>query len=125
MEMSHVKDYLYLEKMRFDQKLTVVMELEYTDFILPAMTVQPIAENAVRWGIIKKKGGGTLTIKSEMAEENVIISVIDDGVGFNPLESKNDGKIIFTVVPQPFLLSISIVPLHWIMSRWRTFSMPI
>ena len=92
MEMSHVKDYLYLEKMRFDQKLTIVMELEYTDFILPAMTVQPIAENAVRWGIIKKKGGGTLTIKSEMAEENVIISVIDDGVGFDPLESKNDGK---------------------------------
>ncbi len=92
MEMRHVNDYLYLEKMRFDQKLSISLELEYTDFILPAMTVQPIAENAVRWGITKKKGGGALTIRSELTEGNVVISVIDDGVGFDPLEKKNDGK---------------------------------
>lgn len=91
-EMQHVNDYLYLEKMRFDQKLTVLQKLEYTDFILPAMTIQPIAENAVRWGITKKKGGGTLIIKSELSEDNVIISVIDDGIGFDPLTKKNDGK---------------------------------
>lgn len=91
-EMRHVNDYLYLEKMRFDQKLTILQDLEYTDFILPAMTVQPIAENAVRWGITKKKGGGTLTIRSELAEDNVIISIIDDGVGFDPLRYKNDSK---------------------------------
>ena len=90
--MRHVNDYLYLEKMRFDQKLTIVQEMEYMDFMLPAMTVQPIAENAVRWGIIKKKGGGTLTIRSERVEDNVIVSVMDDGVGFDPLEEKHDGR---------------------------------
>ncbi|MCD7992007.1 MAG: histidine kinase, partial [Clostridia bacterium] len=91
-EMRHVNDYLYLEKMRFDEKLTITLELEYMDFSLPAMTVQPIVENAVRWGIIKKKGGGTLTIRSELAGEDVVISVMDDGVGFDPSEVKHDGK---------------------------------
>ena len=91
-EMCHVNDYLYLEKMRFDEKLTVTLDLEYTNFILPAMTVQPIVENAVRWGITKKKGGGTLTIKSQLSGDNVVISVIDDGSGFDPLEIMNDGK---------------------------------
>lgn len=91
-EMRHVDDYLYLEKMRFDQKLTVELDLQYTDFILPAMTVQPIVENAVRWGITKKKGKGTLTIKSELVNGDVIISVIDDGAGFDPHETKNDGR---------------------------------
>ncbi len=91
-EMCHVNDYLYLEKMRFDQKLTISLDLRYTDFVLPAMTVQPIVENAVRWGITKKKGGGTLTIKSELSDESAIVSVIDDGAGFDPLEVKNDGK---------------------------------
>ncbi|MBS7008689.1 MAG: histidine kinase [Anaerostipes sp.] len=91
-EMRHVKDYLYLEKMRFDEKLTIKLDLQYTDFWLPAMTVQPIAENAVRWGIIKKRGGGTLTIRSESDGGNIIVSVIDDGVGFDPLEKKKDGR---------------------------------
>ncbi|GKH00466.1 hypothetical protein CE91St54_50490 [Hungatella hathewayi] len=91
-EMCHVNDYLYLEKMRFEEKLTVVLDLEYTDFFLPAMTVQPIAENAVRWGITKKKGGGTLTIKSQLTGEEVMISVMDDGAGFDPNEIRNDGK---------------------------------
>lgn len=91
-EIRHVNDYLYLEKMRFGQKLTVLLDLEYTDFSLPAMTVQPIAENAVRWGITKKKGNGTLSIRSALTGDHVIITVTDDGAGFDPLEIKNDGK---------------------------------
>lgn len=91
-EMRHVNDYLYLEKMRFDQKLTIHLELQYTDFMLPAMTLQPIVENAVRWGITKKKGGGTLTVRSEAVEGDVVISILDDGAGFDPLKIKDDGR---------------------------------
>lgn len=91
-EMCHVNDYLYLEKMRFGSKLTVTLDLKYTGFMLPAMTVQPIVENAVRWGITKKKGNGSLLIRSESSEGNAVISVIDDGAGFDPLEVRDDGK---------------------------------
>ena len=83
-EVSHVKDYLYLEKMRFEDRLIIVWELDVTDFLLPPLTLQPIVENAVRHGITEKKDGGTLTIRSEETDRGVLITVTDDGVGFDP-----------------------------------------
>jgi sensor histidine kinase YesM len=53
------------------------------DFYLPALTLQPIAENAVRYGVTKKEHGGTVTITAEEADGNAVITVIDDGVGFD------------------------------------------
>lgn len=91
-ELTHIEDYLYLEKMRFPQKLNIQMELSVTDFRLPPLTVQPLIENAIRHGIVKKKGGGTLTIKTEQTEGAVIITVADDGVGFDTNEKKEDGR---------------------------------
>lgn len=82
-EVSHVKDYLYLEKMRFEDRLTIIWELHVTDFQLPALTLQPIVENAVRHGITEKKDGGTLTIRSEERSGSILITVTDNGVGFD------------------------------------------
>lgn len=90
-ELEHIRDYLYLEKMRFRSKLNIEWQLGYEDFLLPPLTVQPLIENAVRHGINKKKGGGTLTIKTEKTAGTVIIWVIDDGVGFDPAQLKGDG----------------------------------
>lgn len=83
-EIAHVTDYLYLEKMRFEERIQIHWELEYTDFFLPPLTLQPIVENAVRHGITKKEHGGTITIKSEVLPDEIHIKVTDDGVGFDP-----------------------------------------
>ena len=82
-ELGHVQDYLYLEKIRFEEKLNIIWKLGVTDFRLPSLTLQPIVENAVRHGITEKRGGGTLTIRSERLAEAVVITVMDDGVGFD------------------------------------------
>lgn len=91
-EWEHLRDYLYLEQMRFEEKLRVEWKLSFTDFMIPPLTVQPIAENAVRYGITKKRGGGTLTIGSERTETAVVITVSDDGAGFDTTEKKQDGR---------------------------------
>lgn len=90
-ELVHVKDYLYLEKMRFPKKLTVEWDISFTDFLLPSLTLQPIVENAVRHGITKKRGGGTVTIQSERIEDAVVLTVTDTGTGFDENEKKDDG----------------------------------
>lgn len=90
-ELVHSKDYLFLEKMRFDKRLNIEWSLEFEDFMLPPLTMQPLIENAIRHGLNKKKGGGTLTIKSEWVEDVVRITIQDDGVGFDPAEQKTDG----------------------------------
>lgn len=83
-ELEHVQNYLYLEKMRFENKITIKWEIGIKDFRLPSLTLQPIVENAICHGLTKKKGGGTITIKSEEDEKStIIITVTDDGAGFN------------------------------------------
>lgn len=83
-EMEHVGNYLYLEQMRFSKKLQVEFRLDFEEFQLPPLTIQPLVENAVRHGITKKKGGGLLTICSEKQQGNAVISIRDNGVGFDP-----------------------------------------
>lgn len=91
-EVKHVEDYLYLEKMRFEDRLHIVWELNAMDFELPALTLQPIVANAVRHGITEKRQGGTLTIGSQATNGSIIITVVDDGVGFDPTKPKRDGR---------------------------------
>ena len=48
------------------------------------LTLQPIVENAVRHGVCKKTGGGTVEIVVRELDEAFEIAVTDDGVGFDP-----------------------------------------
>ncbi len=91
-ELAHIRDYLYLEQMRFPKKLHIEWQLGCTDFMLPPLTIQPLVENAVRYGILKKKGGGTLTISSKKVPCGTVITIKDDGVGFDTAMPPNDER---------------------------------
>ncbi len=81
-ELEHTRSYLELEKQRFGDMLNVVYDVRTVDFCLPALVLQPIAENAVRHGIRKNEEGGTVRIRTMEKEENYLIIVEDDGPGF-------------------------------------------
>jgi sensor histidine kinase YesM len=53
------------------------------DFPIPALTVQPIVENAIKHGLMKLKKGGSIRVVSYETDEFYCVSVIDDGVGFD------------------------------------------
>lgn len=82
-ELKHIKAYLSLEKIRFNDRLNIVYDIETTDFLVPPLTIQPIVENAVKHGILEKIEGGTVTIKTYETDESYVIEVIDDGIGFD------------------------------------------
>ncbi|MDD5949981.1 MAG: histidine kinase [Lachnospiraceae bacterium] len=91
-ELEHVRCYLAIEKQRFGERVNVRYELEDVNFVIPALTLQPIVENAVKHGICRKAQGGTVTIRTEHKKENVYVIVKDDGVGFDEATVKKDGK---------------------------------
>jgi len=91
-ELDHVQHYLWLEKMRFGERLRIEYDIRATGFSLPALTIQPIAENAVRYGLMKRSAGGTVTIRAREDEECWRVTVIDDGLGFDPTKSKHDER---------------------------------
>lgn len=92
-ELEHVNNYLDLEKRRFGEKLSVEYDINVSSFRLPTLSLQPIVENAVRYGIMQKNDGGTIRI-STMSEPGFwVISVSDDGVGFEAnADTEKDGK---------------------------------
>ena len=91
-ELKHIENYLALEKRRFGDKLKIVYDFKAQDFMLPALTLQPIVENAVRYGVTKKEEGGTVIIETSETETHILIKISDDGVGFNLEEVKQDGR---------------------------------
>ena len=90
-ELEHIEKYLRLEKLRFMDELEIVYDIQTKDFMLPALSVQPLVENAVKHGVGKKIGGGTVTIHTTETENEYIIRVTDDGVGFTEGEYADDG----------------------------------
>ena len=91
-ELKHIKHYLCLEKLRYEERLQVIYDIKATDFKIPLLSVQPIVENAVSHGLFKKPGGGIIRIRTKEVNEGYIISIIDDGVGFDFEAIKESGK---------------------------------
>jgi len=91
-ELAHVKTYLDIEKVRFEDTLEIEYDIKCVDFSLPVLTVQPIVENAVKHGTSKKRGGGKVTISTAEEIDSYVIVVSDTGCGFDPAKPKNDGK---------------------------------
>lgn len=89
-ELDIVKDYLGLEQMRFEERLKVEMDIDEDtlDQQVPPMMLQTLVENAIKHGISKRIGGGTVKIISQFDDDNFKLAVQNTG----NLEAKtNDG----------------------------------
>ena len=91
-ELKHIETYVDLEKMRFNDRLNVIYDIKVTDFNVPPLSVQPLVENAIKHGILKKIEGGTVILKSYEIEDAYVVEVIDDGIGFNMNEVDFNGN---------------------------------
>ena len=93
-ELEHTKLYLDIEQMRFAGDLQVRYDIACTGFSLPALTVEPLAENAVRHGVREKPDGrGTVVIATRETPDGYEITVTDDGPGFDPDRLPEDGQM--------------------------------
>lgn len=92
MERTHVETYTSLEKLRFGEYLHIVWDIGPQSFSLPALSLQPLVENAVKYGVGKKEEGGTVRIATAETADDYIVTVTDDGVGFDPAQTQADGR---------------------------------
>jgi len=83
-ELSHVNAYLEIEKARFEDQLTVRIEVDPTllNLKLPTFTLQPLIENAIKHGVAEMLGPGTARIHIYRAGSGVRIDVEDDAGQF-------------------------------------------
>ncbi|NLU53584.1 MAG: histidine kinase [Clostridiaceae bacterium] len=87
-ELENIENYCIIQQYRFGDRLSLSVEVddEDTDWILncrmPKLTLQPIVENSIYHGLEPKLGKGNLKIKVESTKSRLIITVSDDGLGF-------------------------------------------
>lgn len=82
-EMSIVKDYIYIQECRFDDriKFNLSVSMDMKKVKVPGMTIQPLVENAFIHGIEAKEEGGYINISIDDEEGNCNIIIEDNGIG--------------------------------------------
>ncbi|MBM7503642.1 sensor histidine kinase [Agromyces aurantiacus] len=87
-ELRSVHSYVELERARFEERLTVTLQVEPETLatVIPFLSVQPLVENAVRHGLEPRERGGTIVIGAHDDGTHTEITVDDDGVGMSPDE---------------------------------------
>lgn len=95
-ELEHTRAYLELEKLRFESGLNVIIDTPFTGFRIPVLTLQPIVENAVRYGVRgMEREVGTVRISTAEYPDHTEVIVWDDGPGFDEEKAvaREDGRL--------------------------------
>lgn len=84
-ELSYTRDFLSIYKILMGEKLSydITVEEELESVQIPRMTIQPVVENSVIHGIRPSEYEGHISVSVSNAAEGILISVIDDGIGFS------------------------------------------
>ena len=111
-ELKTLENYLLLQKMRFDHQFeySIIVSPDInTNISLPPMIIQPIIENAIEHGKIHTQENGQVIINFSERENNIEISVSDNGLGITAASNKNnaDKSSISTEIIRQRLKSLS------------------
>lgn len=92
-ELEHIRNYMWLEQMRFEDDLEYREDIETVEFRVPQLSIQPLVENAIKHGMMGNEDG-TLHVLLKVKENDgeYIVTVCDDGCGFNPDEKPIDNR---------------------------------
>ena len=84
-ELNIIDKYLYMIEVRFQGRITYKLEVSENtkDCLIPKMILQPIVENAIFHGLDEIEEGGIVIIKTTRSEDDLYITVTDNGVGFS------------------------------------------
>ena len=91
-ELKHTEYYTSIEKVRFPD-IEFVAEMNCSDFCIPALTIQPIVENAIKHGILKREEGGKVKVRIYETDSSYCVTVKDNGVGFDIVELEQSNHI--------------------------------
>lgn len=84
-ELHFVDRYIEIQRMRFGERLKVEREVsqETLGFLVPALLIQPLVENAIHHGIEPRGEGGRVHMSTALEDDMLSIVIEDDGVGLN------------------------------------------
>ncbi|HYV98913.1 MAG TPA: sensor histidine kinase [Gemmatimonadaceae bacterium] len=90
-ELNLVMQYLEIERIRFGDRLSVTIDVpdELRKEVVPNLVLQPLVENAIVHGVAPRPGPGTVSVEARRTRDELVLRVIDDGVGLKPQQSRS------------------------------------
>jgi LytS/YehU family sensor histidine kinase len=90
-ELDIINLFLDIQKIRFGERLIVTINVEeaLNNCLVPTFLLQPIVENAIEHGIAPISDAGQLTINVYRMDNQLVLTITDDGVGYNYNENRN------------------------------------
>lgn len=87
-EMANIENYMLIQRYRFNNRfsLEVIIDEEDEkayDFLIPRLIIQPVVENAIYHGLEEKLEGGKVTIEVIVTDQNLILTISDNGQGMD------------------------------------------
>ena len=82
-ELNQIDTYIKIEKVRFGNKLNILYDVDESlyNFQIPSLIIQPLVENSIKHGILKKRDNGCVKIIIKKIDKDIEITIEDDGVG--------------------------------------------
>lgn len=89
-ELELVKAYLDIEKVQYEERLNVSLEVcDFKEVKAPILMLQPVVENAIHHGVLPKRDGGRIEVALKREEKSLVFTVKDDGVGMEQEKIKS------------------------------------
>lgn len=85
MELEQVKAYFNIEKARFGEKISLNIHVDENvkNISIPSLIIQPLVENSIKHGLLKKREGGFVNIIAKKENEGCFITIEDNGIGID------------------------------------------
>ena len=85
MELEQVKAYFNIEKARFGEKISLNIDVDENikNISIPSLIIQPLVENSIKHGLLKKREGGFVNIIAKKENKGCLITIEDNGVGID------------------------------------------
>ena len=83
-EIETIERYVELENLRREKKFNLILDIDFVDFYVPPLSLEPIVENSINYSRVNEKEDGFIEIASYYDDENVVITISDNGIGFDP-----------------------------------------
>ena len=82
-ELNQIDTYIKIEKARFGDKLNIIYDVDESlyNFQIPSLIIQPLVENSIKHGILKKRDNGFVKIIVKKIDKDIEVAIEDDGVG--------------------------------------------
>lgn len=95
-ELNQIDTYIKIEKARFGEKLNIIYDVDESlyNFQIPSLIIQPLVENSIKHGILKKRDKGFVKIIVKRVDKDIEVAIEDDGVGIEQAVIDNLNKKI-------------------------------